>query len=122
MADWGELRQYFSGQTFATQDIFVATTLIQPGKSNHPSHRHAAEEYMILTDGTGTWSLDGKEFPAQRGDVLYAAPGSTTALSTRVTRPPPTWCSGTRAKAFRRWPSRMVGPTNSPARPHKGSK
>lgn len=71
---WGETRQHFQGQTFATKDIFIATVLINPGRSNHRSHRHVEEEYMVMVEGTGTWSLDGKEFPAQRGDVVYAAP------------------------------------------------
>ena len=69
-----ETRQYFSGTTFATKDVFVATVVIQPGKSNHKSHRHAEEEYMVLIEGTGTWSLDGKDFPAQDGDMVYAEP------------------------------------------------
>jgi len=69
-----ETRQYFSGATFATKDVFVATVVIQPGKSNHKSHRHAEEEYMVLIEGTGTWSLHGKDFPAQDGDMVYAEP------------------------------------------------
>ncbi|HUT90034.1 MAG TPA: family 16 glycoside hydrolase [Thermoguttaceae bacterium] len=72
--NWGETRQHFQGQTYATEDIFIATVLIHPGKSNHRSHRHAEEEYMVMVAGTGTWTLDGKESPAQRGDVVYAAP------------------------------------------------
>ena len=71
---WGETRQHFQGQTFATENIFIATVLIHPGKSNHRSHRHAEEEYMVMVEGTGTWTLDGKEYPAQPGDVVYAAP------------------------------------------------
>jgi quercetin dioxygenase-like cupin family protein len=73
-ARWGETRQYSDGKTFATEDVFVATVVVQPGKSNHKSHRHAEEEYMVLVDGTGTWSLDGKTFAAQRGDIVYAEP------------------------------------------------
>lgn len=74
MSIWGETRQHFQGQTFATENIFIATVLIHPGKFNHRSHRHAEEEYMVMIEGTGTWTLDGKEFPAERGDVVYAAP------------------------------------------------
>lgn len=74
VAGWGETRQHFQGQTFATENIFIATSLVRPGKCNHWSHRHAEEEYMVMVEGTGTWILDGKEYPAQRGDVVYAAP------------------------------------------------
>ena len=29
---------------------------------------------MILAEGAGTWHVDGKEFPARKGDVVFAAP------------------------------------------------
>ena len=35
---------------------------------------------MILADGTGTWTLDGKEIAAKQGDVVYAAPWTTHGL------------------------------------------
>lgn len=73
-ADWGEMRRYFLGQTFATEKTFVAAAVVQPGKSVHKAHRHAEEEYLAVVDGTGTWWLDGKESPAKTGDILYAAP------------------------------------------------
>jgi mannose-6-phosphate isomerase-like protein (cupin superfamily) len=74
VADWGEMRRYFGGTTSATKDVLVAVAVVQPGKSVHKAHRHAEEEYLALIQGTGTWSLDGKEFPAQRGDILYVEP------------------------------------------------
>jgi mannose-6-phosphate isomerase-like protein (cupin superfamily) len=73
-ADWGEMRRYFTGETFGTKDVLTAVAIVEPGKSVHKAHRHAQEEYLIVGEGSGTWSLDGKESPAQRGDVLYAAP------------------------------------------------
>jgi mannose-6-phosphate isomerase-like protein (cupin superfamily) len=73
-ANWGELRQHFSGQTFATENVFIATAIVQPGKFNHKAHRHAEEEYMILVEGTGTWALGDQEIPARCGDAVYAEP------------------------------------------------
>jgi mannose-6-phosphate isomerase-like protein (cupin superfamily) len=73
-ADWGEMRFYFRGETFATKDALVAVAVIEPGKAVHRAHRHAAEEYLMVAEGTGTWSLDGKEIPLQKGDVLYVEP------------------------------------------------
>ena len=74
VADWGEMRFYFTGQTFATKDVLVAAAVVEPGKAVHRAHRHAQEEYLILVQGSGTWSLDGKDIPAKVGDVLYAEP------------------------------------------------
>ena len=73
-ADWGEMRRYFTGETFGTKDVLTAVAIVEPGKSVHKAHRHAQEEYLIVAEGSGTWSLDGKESPANRGDVLYAEP------------------------------------------------
>lgn len=73
-ADWGEMRRYFTGETFGVKDVLTAVAIVEPGKSVHRAHRHAQEEYLIVAEGSGTWSLDGKEFPAQRGDILYTEP------------------------------------------------
>ncbi|MBN2474998.1 MAG: cupin domain-containing protein [Pirellulales bacterium] len=73
-ADWGEFRRYFSGETFATQDVLTAVAIVEPGKALHRAHRHAEEEYLVVVEGSGTWSLEGKESPAQRGDILYVEP------------------------------------------------
>ena len=73
-ADWGELRCYFRGQTHATKDVLTAVATVKPGKAVHASHRHAQEEYLVVAQGTGTWSLDGKQTPAKPGDVLYVEP------------------------------------------------
>ena len=73
-ADWGEMRRYLTGETFGAKDVLTAVAIVKPGKSVHRAHRHAQEEYLIVAEGSGTWSLRGKEFPAQRGDILYVEP------------------------------------------------
>ncbi len=73
-ADWGEMRRYFGGESFGTKNVLTAVAIVEPGKAVHRAHRHAEEEYLILAEGSGTWSLAGKEFPAKRGDILYTEP------------------------------------------------
>jgi mannose-6-phosphate isomerase-like protein (cupin superfamily) len=73
-ADWGRMRIYFRGQTHGSKDVLTAVAVVQPGKAVHRAHRHAEEEYLILTEGSGTWSLGSKQFPAKRGDILYTEP------------------------------------------------
>ena len=74
IADWGEIRNYFVGNTHSTENVLVAVAIVDPGKATHKAHRHAEEEYLAIVEGTGTWMLDGEEFPAKRGDILYAEP------------------------------------------------
>jgi hypothetical protein len=59
--------------------IVLAVTL-KPGHAPHPPHQHAEEEFMILTEGSGTWTLNDNEMPARKGDVLYAAPWALHGL------------------------------------------
>jgi len=77
---WGEWRRYFRGDTHGTKDMVVLVVTLKPGQAPHPPHRHAEEEFMILADGSGTWTLGGKEIVAKKGDVVYAAPWTTHGL------------------------------------------
>jgi mannose-6-phosphate isomerase-like protein (cupin superfamily) len=72
--DWGVMRPHFIGETHGTDRVFAASGTILPGKSVHGAHRHVEEEYLLITEGSGTWYLDGKEFPARKGDLLYVEP------------------------------------------------
>ena len=71
---WGVMRPYFTGQTIGTDRVFAASGTIEPGKAIHGAHRHVEEEYLLITEGSGTWHLDGKDFPARQGDLLYVEP------------------------------------------------
>ena len=72
--DWGEFHRYFTGETYGTKNVLTAVAVVQPGKAVHTAHRHAEEEYLIVAEGSGTWYLDGKEFEAKQGDILYVEP------------------------------------------------
>ncbi len=72
--DWGMLVTYFAGESYAATDSLTAIAIIKPGMEIHPPHVHSEEEYLMVLEGEGTWSVKGKEFPAEAGDMLYAAP------------------------------------------------
>jgi endonuclease YncB( thermonuclease family)/quercetin dioxygenase-like cupin family protein len=78
--EWGEWRRYVRGDTHGAKDMVVLAVTLKPGQAPHPPHRHAEEELMILAEGTGTWHLDGKDRPARKGDVAYAAPWAMHGL------------------------------------------
>ena len=85
--DWGEFRRYFGGQTDGTLKVLTAMATVEPGKAVHKAHRHAEEEYLILVEGEGTWSLEGKTSPAKKGDILYTAPWAYHGLVNTGSKP-----------------------------------
>jgi mannose-6-phosphate isomerase-like protein (cupin superfamily) len=74
--DWGKMDIYTSGHTntYGTEGMFTALADVLPGQSAHPAHRHGEEEFLVITRGTGVWSLKGQEVEARTGDVLYVNP------------------------------------------------
>lgn len=85
--DWGTLYTYDEGETHSAKDGLAAVAVIKPGKEIHPPHQHAEEEYVIVTEGQGTWSLNGKERPAKAGDVQYATPWDMHGIRNTGTTP-----------------------------------
>ncbi len=109
-ADWGEMRFYFLGETFGTTNALTAFAVIKPGESVHPAHRHAEEEYLVVTEGSGTWHLAGKEIAAKKGDVLYVEPWVMHGLVNTGDKPLTFFVV--------RWASKGVTPVPEPAGDH----
>ena len=72
VADWGNFYAHFTEDTHALSPVLVGTAKIKAGQQIHPPHRHADEEYLMVTRGRGFWSLNGDETPAAEGDILFA--------------------------------------------------
>ncbi len=79
--EWGTYYQYFEGASWGTENALSGIAEIQPGKEIHPPHTHAEEEYLMVLEGAGTWSVNGETFPAGPGDMLYAAPWDEHGIS-----------------------------------------
>ena len=71
---WGRFITYSEGTTFGTMDSLTGVAEINPGQQIHPPHVHAEEEYLMVLEGTGEWHLNGRDFPAKAGDMIYARP------------------------------------------------
>jgi mannose-6-phosphate isomerase-like protein (cupin superfamily) len=86
---WGEMRKYMTGEAAGVKDLFTAVAVVKPGEALHKAHRHAEEEFLVITEGSGVWSLDGKDIPLKKGDLLYVEPwvmhGFTNTGSTPLT-------------------------------------
>ena len=69
---WGTFYPYFTEDTHALKPVLVGVAKIKAGQEIHPPHRHADEEYLMVTKGRGEWYLNGETRPAKQGDILFA--------------------------------------------------
>lgn len=72
IADWGTFYPYFTEDTHALKPVLIGVAKIKAGQQIHPPHRHADEEYLMVTAGRGIWSLNGETREATKGDILFA--------------------------------------------------
>jgi len=72
VADWGTFYPYFTDDTHVLKPVLVGAASLKAGEQIHPPHRHADEEYLMVTEGRGTWSLNGETREAKKGDILFA--------------------------------------------------
>src|ERR671939_175285 len=57
---FGDLRIYFEGATDKVRGMTAGSLLLKPGMTPHAPHTHPEEEFMVITEGTGEISLEGK--------------------------------------------------------------
>ena len=53
----------------------AGSLLLKPGMTPHPPHQRPEEEFMMITQGTGEISMDGKITKVGPGSMMYAAAG-----------------------------------------------
>ncbi|HEV7609800.1 MAG TPA: cupin domain-containing protein [Steroidobacteraceae bacterium] len=73
---WGSISIYTEdGQrSQGTNSVLTAELTFLPGKQLQPPHQHVDEEFQYVIEGSGTWSLNGKEYPLKAGDLMYSKP------------------------------------------------
>jgi quercetin dioxygenase-like cupin family protein len=72
---FGDLRIYFEGSTEQIRSMTAGSLRLKPGMSPHPPHQHPEEEFLLVTEGTGEISLDGKVTKVANGSMMYCAAG-----------------------------------------------
>jgi mannose-6-phosphate isomerase-like protein (cupin superfamily) len=87
--NWGSISIYTEDRTptRGTDSMLTAELEFLPGQRLQPPHRHAEEEFQYIIEGTGTWFLNGKETPIQKGDLMYAKPGDLHGISNTSAEP-----------------------------------
>jgi mannose-6-phosphate isomerase-like protein (cupin superfamily) len=72
---FGDLRIYFTGSTDQVPSMTAGSLELKPGMSPHPPHQHPEEEFMVITQGSGDISVDGKTAKVGPGSMMYCAGG-----------------------------------------------
>jgi quercetin dioxygenase-like cupin family protein len=72
---FGDQRVYFDGPTGQLKSMTAGSLRLNPGMSPHPPHQHPEEEFMLVTEGTGEISVEGKITKVASGSMMYCAGG-----------------------------------------------
>ena len=70
---FGDLRVYYDGPTDQLKAITAGSLRLKPGATPHPPHKHPEEEFMVITEGTGEISVEGKLTKVAPGTMMYCA-------------------------------------------------
>jgi mannose-6-phosphate isomerase-like protein (cupin superfamily) len=70
---FGDLRIYFDGPTDQLRAMTAGSLRLNAGATPHPPHKHPEEEFMVITEGTGEISIDGKVQKIAPGAMMYCA-------------------------------------------------
>jgi quercetin dioxygenase-like cupin family protein len=77
---FGDLRIYLDGATDQLKALTFGSLLLKPGMTPHPPHEHPDEEIMLVTEGTGEISVEGKVTKVAAGASMYCAAGKLHAI------------------------------------------
>lgn len=73
--------KYFIGQDIGLTGCEVSINCLPAGQSVPFVHAHKKnEELYIITGGSGTFFIDGEEFPVQEGSLIRISPNGQRAL------------------------------------------
>ncbi len=70
---FGDVHVYFDGPTDQLSAMTAGSLRLKPGMSPHPPHQHPEEEIMLVTEGTGEISIDGKVTKVANGSMMFCA-------------------------------------------------
>jgi XRE family transcriptional regulator, regulator of sulfur utilization len=71
--DKKKARRFFSGPNRSGFNLEMHETILGPGITTHPPHKHEHEEALILLEGTVDVVVEGKTERLEAGSVSYVA-------------------------------------------------
>src|ERR1700751_4074510 len=72
-ANYGDLRIYFDGPTGQLRALTVGSLALKAGMVPHPPHQHPEEEIMLVTEGEGEITVEGKAYASAPGSMMYCS-------------------------------------------------
>ena len=72
---FGDLRIYFEGPTGQLKSMTAGSLLLKAGMTPHAPHQHPEEEFMVITEGAGEISMEGKITKVAPGSMMYSSAG-----------------------------------------------
>jgi mannose-6-phosphate isomerase-like protein (cupin superfamily) len=73
--EFGDLRIYFDGPTEQLKAMTAGSLRLKAGMSPHAPHQHPEEEFMVITEGSGEITVEGKVTKVGPGTMMYCAAG-----------------------------------------------
>lgn len=70
---FGDLRIYYEGATDQLKSMTAGSLRLNAGATPHPPHTHPEEEFMLITEGTGEITIEGKVTKVGPGVMMYCA-------------------------------------------------
>lgn len=70
---FGDLRIYYEGPTDQLKSMTAGSLRLNAGASPHEPHKHPEEEFMVITEGTGEISVEGRKTAVGPGTMMYCA-------------------------------------------------
>lgn len=77
---FGDLRIYFDGPTDQLKAMTAGSLRLNAGATPHPPHTHPEEEFMVITEGTGEISVEGKITKVSPGSMMYCAANASHGI------------------------------------------
>jgi quercetin dioxygenase-like cupin family protein len=84
---FGEIRVYFEGPTDQVKFMTAGRLRLKPGMAPHPPHEHPEEEFMVVTEGAGEISVEGKKYAVEPGSMMYCAAGKVHGIVNTGAKP-----------------------------------
>jgi quercetin dioxygenase-like cupin family protein len=72
---FGDNNVYLDGSTDQLKSLVFGSLQLKPGQEPHPPHQHPEEEIMVVSEGTGEISVEGKVTKVAAGSLMYCAGG-----------------------------------------------